>query len=337
MARSVSKTSTASSTCAEWLADTRSIDSTDVAAESSVATRSAHAHGPTAAAAGQGRLALVLALVLGFLLVEVVVAFASNSLALLADAGHMLTDAAGIGLALLAIWFAGRPATPEKSFGYYRLEILAAVVNAVLLFGIAGLIVVEALRRLTEPPDVIGMPMVIVAAAGLVVNLASLRLLRAGAQASLTVRGAYLEVLGDLLGSVAVIVAGLVILTTGWTTIDPIASLVVAALIVPRTWRQLRDAVDILLEATPENVDLAAVRRHILEGVDVADVHDLHAWTLTSGMHVVSAHVVMRTGADPAQVLDELCACLADDFDMEHSTIQLEPADRRSLEHVAHP
>ena len=296
-----------------------------------------HSHGRSTAAAGQRRLLAVFALVSGFLIVEVVGALLTNSLALLADAGHMFTDAAGIGLALLAISFAQRPATPERSFGYYRVEIFAAVINAVILFGVAGFIIYEAIQRLGAPPEVLGLPMLGIAAVGLVVNLVAIRLLRAGAATSLTLRGAYLEVLGDLLGSVAVIVAGLVIVFTGWTPIDTIASVIVAMLIVPRTWALLREAVDVLLQATPRGVDLDVVRDHLLRAVDVEDIHDLHAWTLTSGINVVSAHVVIRPGADPARVLDEVCACLTDDFDMEHSTIQLESADRRRLEHAMHP
>lgn len=294
-------------------------------------------HHASAAAAGARRLGLVLALVLGYLLVEVVAAIFTNSLALLADAGHMLTDAAGIGLALLAIWFAQRPATPEKSFGYYRVEIFAAIANAIILFGVAAYILYEAVQRLAAPPEVIAGPMLVVAVIGLLVNLISMRLLHGGAQTSLNLRGAYLEVLGDLLGSVAVIVAALVIGLTGWTPIDPIASVVIAGLILPRTWTLLREAVDILLQATPRGVKIEEVRQHILRARGVIDIHDLHAWTLTSGQNVVSLHAVMEPGADPAAVLDELCACLTDDFDMEHSTIQLETIDRRRLEDRAHP
>ena len=290
----------------------------------------------SAASAGARRMGIVLSLVVGYLAIEVAGGLLTNSLALLADAGHMLTDAAGIGLALLAIWFAGRPATPEKSFGYYRIEIFAAVVNAVILFGVAAFILYEAIQRFAAPPQVAGLPMLGVAVIGLGVNVVSMRLLHAGAQGSLNLRGAYLEVLGDFLGSVAVIVAGLVIILTGWTPIDPIASVVIAGLILPRTWALLREAVDILLQATPRGVDIDEVRRHILRARGVSDIHDLHAWTLTSGLNVVSLHAVMDPGADPALVLDELCACLTDDFDMEHSTIQLETIDRRRVEHGAH-
>lgn len=296
-----------------------------------------HLHGSSAAGAGTQRLMVVLAMVSGFLVIEVVGGLLTNSLALLADAGHMLTDAAGIGLALLAIWFARRPATAEMSFGYYRIEIFAAVANALILLAVAGYILNEAIRRFAAPTAVIGLPMLAVATVGLVVNLISLRLLQAGAKGSLNLRGAYLEVLGDLLGSIAVIAAGLVIIATDWTPIDPIASVVIAALILPRTWNLLREAVDVLLQATPKGVDLEEVRQHILRAAGVADVHDLHAWTLTSGIHVVALHAVMEPGTDPAAVLDELCECLSEDFDMEHSTIQLETIDRRRSEHRGHP
>lgn len=276
-------------------------------------------------------------LVVAFAVVEIVASTLAGSLALLADAGHMVTDAAGIGMALLAIWFAARPATEEKSFGYYRVEILAAVLNAVLLFGIAAYILVEAVRRLVSPAEVSSLPMLVVAVIGLGVNLVALRMLATHQESSLNLRGAYLEVLGDLLGSLAVIVSAVIILATGFRAADPIASVLIAVLILPRTWALLRDAVDILLQATPRGVDMSEVRRHILEAGGVRDLHDLHAWTLTSGINVVSVHVVLRDGSDPGLVLDELASCLCDDFDMEHSTIQLERSDRRRVEHVSHP
>ncbi|MGI8828287.1 MAG: cation diffusion facilitator family transporter [Candidatus Limnocylindria bacterium] len=295
---------------------------------------SSHPH--SAAGAGRGRLTIVFGLVVAFLVVEIVASAITNSVALLADAGHMLTDAVGVGLALLAIHFGARPATPSKSFGYYRLEILAAVVNAVILMGVSVYILIEAYRRFSQPPEVHSVGMLVVAGIGLGVNLVSLRLL-SGAGTSLNMRGAYLEVLGDLLASVAVLIAGFVILATGWTQADPLASVVIALLILPRTWNLLREAVDVLLQATPKGVDLDEVRAHLLRGEGIVDAHDLHAWTLTSGIHVVSAHVVIEPAADPTRVLDEVCRCLSEDFDMEHSTIQLETIDRRRLEEGAHP
>jgi cobalt-zinc-cadmium efflux system protein len=290
----------------------------------------------SAAQASRDRLRLVFGLTLAVLVIEVVGGVASNSLALLADAGHMLTDVAGIGLALLAIWFAGRPAHGGRTFGYLRLEILAAVVNAVILFGVTAFILFEAWRRLSEPVDIATDLMLAVALVGLVANSVSLYLLRKAQGESLNMRGAYLEVMGDLAGSAAVIVAAVVIAATGWTPADAIASATIALLIIPRTWTLLREAVDVLLEATPKGIDLDVVRSHILDAEGVADVHDLHAWTITSGMNVVSAHVVLDESADPPQVLDELCRCLAGDFDIEHSTFQLESPDRTRLEESAH-
>jgi cobalt-zinc-cadmium efflux system protein len=294
-----------------------------------------HAH-VSAARAARGRLLAVLVLSLVALAVEVVGAVVANSLSLLADAGHLLTDVVGIGLALLAIWFAGRPPTLGRTFGYLRLEIIAAVANAILLFGVAGYVVFEALRRLADPPEIAAGVMLAVALVGFAANGVSAFLLRDAQRSSLNVRGAYLEVLGDLGGSAAVIVAAIVIALTGWDAADTIASLLIAALILPRTLGLLREATDVLLEATPRDVDLDHVRRHILDAPGVIDCHDLHAWTITSGMNVVSAHVVLARGADAAAALDELSRCLADDFDIEHSTFQLETADRRRLEERSH-
>ncbi|MFP5342564.1 MAG: cation diffusion facilitator family transporter [Candidatus Limnocylindria bacterium] len=290
----------------------------------------------SAAGANRGRLAVVFSITLAVFVVELVGGFLANSLALLADAGHMFTDVAGIGLALTAIWFAGRPATGGRTFGYLRLEVLAAIVNAVLLFGVGAFVLFEAWRRLSEPPEIASGLMLGVALLGLGANAVSLFLLRDAQSESLNMRGAYLEVMGDLAGSVAVIVAAIVIALTNFTAADAIASAAIGLLIIPRTWRLLRDAIDVLLEATPKGIDLDLVRRHILEAPGVADVHDLHVWTITSGMNVVSAHVVLRDGAEPPAVLDVLCRCLSGDFDIEHSTFQLETADRRRLEERPH-
>ena len=296
----------------------------------------AHDHAHSAAAAHRGRLTVVFAVTLVILVVELVGAALSGSLALLADAGHVLSDGAGVGLALLAIRFAARPATPQRTFGYYRLEILAAVVNAVLLFGVAGFVLVEAWRRLSEPPAVASGLMLAVAAVGLVANAVSMWLLRDGQRTSLNMRGAYLEVWGDLLGSVAVLAAAAVIALTGFRAADPIASAVIAVAILPRTWRLLREAVDVLLEAAPKGVDLAEVRRHLVETPGVTDVHDLHAWTITSGLPVLSVHVVLERDADAGKVLDGLGACLAGHFDIEHSTFQLEQPEHRGHEGATH-
>jgi cobalt-zinc-cadmium efflux system protein len=288
------------------------------------------------ARAGRDRLAIVFGISLTVFVVELVGGFLANSLALLADAGHMFTDVAGIGLALVAIHFASRPASADRTFGYLRLEILAAVVNAVLLFGVAAVVLFEAWRRLADPPPVATGLMFGVGILGLAANSVSLALLHDAQAGSLNLRGAYLEVLGDLAGSAAVVVAAVVIARTGQTGADAVASVLIALLIIPRTWRLLREAVDILLEATPKGLDLEVVRAHIRQAAGVADVHDLHAWTITSGVNVVSAHVVLQPGADPPAVLDELCRCLSGDFDIEHSTFQLETADRRRLEEMDH-
>jgi cobalt-zinc-cadmium efflux system protein len=294
-----------------------------------------HSHG-TAAAAHRTRLVTVFAITLAVFAVELAGGIAANSLALLADAGHMFTDVAGIGLTLGAIWFAGRPATEGRTYGFVRVEILAAVVNAVFLFGIAAFVLYEAWRRLSEPPEIQTGLMLGVALVGLAANGLSLFILRDAQRDSLSIRGAYIEVLGDLAGSAAVIVAAIAIVATGWTGADAVASVVIGLLIVPRTWHLLREAVDVLLEATPKGIDMVEVRRHILEAPGVADVHDLHAWTITSGMNVLSAHVVLEPAADAPAVLDELCSCLTGDFDIEHSTFQLETADRRRLEEARH-
>jgi cobalt-zinc-cadmium efflux system protein len=284
-----------------------------------------HVH--SAGAAHRTRLVWVFGLTLSILVVEVVGGLLSNSLALLADAGHVFTDVFGIGFALAAIWFAGRPATSARTFGFLRLEILAAVGNALLLFGVAAFVLFEGWRRLSEPAEVASGLMLAVATVGLVVNAISLYLLRDAQGHSLNMRGAYLEVMGDLAGSVAVVVAALVIAFTGWTAADAVASGVIGLLIIPRTWALLREALDILLEATPKGIDLDVVREHILEAPGVAGVHDLHAWTITSGMNVVSAHVVLKEGAQTGDILDHLGMCLSDDFDIKHSTFQLETAE----------
>jgi cobalt-zinc-cadmium efflux system protein len=288
--------------------------------------------GDSHSAAGRHTRALIGAIALGsgVLVVELVAGIASNSLALMADAGHMFADVSGLTLSLGAIWLAARPRSAARTFGLYRLEILAAAGNAVLLLGIAAFILYEAVRRLASPPDLEPRIVAVVAALALLTNLVSLRLLSSGRRESLTLRGAYLEVTGDLLGAGAVLVAGLVILATGWRQADAVASILVALLIVPRTVSLLRDSLDVLLEATPKEVDLSQVERHILEAPGVIAVHDLHAWTITSGMNVLSAHVVLADDGRPGDVLDHLGLCLADDFDINHSTFQLETA-----EHVA--
>ena len=299
-----------------------------------------HAHAGTAAASQRGRLTLVFAITVSVLVAEVIGGMLSGSLVLLADAGHMAADAAGVGLSLLAVVWAARPPTSKRSFGYQRAEILAAVVNAVVLFGLGAFLIIEAVRRLSDPGTPEAGIIAVVGAAGAAANTVSLLLLRRGQAESLNIRGAYLEVMSDLLGSVAVLAAAAVIATTGFDRADPIASLTISVLIIPRTLRLLRDAVDVLLEATPKNVDLDDVRRHILETPGVLSCHDLHAWTITSGVPVLSAHVVIedRLWADgsAAQVLDRLAECLHGHFDVEHSTFQLEQDTHADHEAVLH-
>ena len=300
-----------------------------------------HSHVPATAGAGQRRrLAVVLGLTLAVLVAEVVGAALTGSLALLADAGHMATDAAGIALALGAVTLAQRPPMGRRTFGWQRLEILAAVANGLLLVAVAGYVLVQAVRRIGDPPEVDSGPMLVIAGIGLAVNLVSLAVLYRGRTASLNVRGAYLEVMADALGSVAVVSAALVITTTGWTPADTLASLVIGGLVLPRAWHLLREALDILLEAAPRGVDLAQVRSHIL-GVDgVVGVHDLHAWTITSGLPVLSAHVVVTDDALEAghggRVLDALCACLGEHFDVPHCTFQLESGAHAGHESPVH-
>ncbi|MEO8329048.1 MAG: cation diffusion facilitator family transporter [Candidatus Nanopelagicales bacterium] len=301
---------------------------------------SPHAHGASSAATQRGRLLVVLAITCVVLLVEVVGAAVTGSLALLADAGHMLTDVAGIGLAVLAMSFAARAATPQRTYGYYRLEILAAVANAVVLLAVAAYILFQASQRWSDPPDVDAVPMLLFAGVGLVANFIAMLVLRQGAAVSLNVRGAYLETFADVLRSLGVIVAAVVILTTDWLRVDAVVSALVALMIVPRTWTLLRDAVDVLLEATPKGIDLDEVRAHIMTVPGVVATHDLHVWTITSGMPVLSVHVVVSDDViahgGSGQVLDHLADCLADHFDVAHCTFQIEPAGHVDHEHSPH-
>jgi cobalt-zinc-cadmium efflux system protein len=295
-----------------------------------------HGHGGSAAAEHKGALQLVLAITVAILAAEVAGALWSGSLTLLADAGHMLMDAGGLALALLAIRFGQRSPSQARTFGYLRLEILATALNALLLFAVAVFVMVEAVRRLIHPPQVASGIMLAFGIVALCGNACSLLLLRRGQGQSLNIRGAFLEVLSDFLGAAAVIVAALVITATGFERADPIASLLIGVLIIPRTWQLLRQATDVLLEATPKDVDLGDVRRHMLETHGVIDVHDLHAWTITSGVNVLSAHVVVSAEDLAGRVLDQLGGCLADHFDIEHSTFQIEPPGHRDHEPILH-
>lgn len=297
-----------------------------------------HAHGLTATGKHRRRLVAVLAITVAVVLVQMVGAALSGSLALLADAGHMLSDAAGVFIALLAAWIAARPASDLRTYGYQRAEVLAALANALVLVVISVVIFTEAIRRIGAAPEVQTDIMLYAAVLGAAANLVSLLILRGAQKESLNVRGAYLEVLGDLLGSFAVIVAAVVIMFTGYYAADTIASVIIALMILPRAWHLLRDVVDVLLEATPKGVEVQMIREHILSVAGVVAVHDIHIWTITSGMPVFSAHVVVEDavlsarGAD--QVLDKLATCLGSHFDTEHCTFQLEPASHS--EHESH-
>ncbi|MBY0228957.1 MAG: cation diffusion facilitator family transporter [Gemmataceae bacterium] len=270
-----------------------------------------------------------------FFFVEVVGGIWTNSLALLADAAHMLTDVAGLGLALFASWMSTKPTSPTKTYGYYRVEILAALANAVVLFLMSFYILYEAYRRFSEPPEVNSGPMLAVAAVGLAVNVIGIWLLREASKGSLNMQGAYLEVMGDLLGSVGVIAAAVIMLATGWWYADPIFSVVIGLFILPRTWSLMRQAVDVLLEATPAHINLAEVEQAMLGVEGVASVHDLHVWTITSGIEALSAHVVLAEAASPEvarSVVERAAAALKEKFKIGHTTIQVEHASRKEQE-----
>jgi len=266
----------------------------------------------------------VFGLTAGFLVVEAAVGLLTGSLALLADATHMLVDAGGVMLSLVAVWFAERPATPAKTYGYYRVEILAALVNGVVLCVMAIAILVATYERMWQPPHVPGGPILAVAVLGLAVNLTSLWLLRAGEGESLNVRSAYLEVLGDAVASGVVIVAGAAILLTGWRWVDMAAGALIAVFILPRTWALLRQAVNILLEGAPPHLDVREIEDALAAAPAVRRVHDLHVWTLTSGREAMSVHVVVEAGAPSDKILEDLHLILHTRFGIDHTTIQVE-------------
>ncbi|MFG2332942.1 cation diffusion facilitator family transporter [Streptomyces sp. NPDC048604] len=299
-----------------------------------------HSHGGppptgTAAAAYRGRLRIAFTITLCVMVIQIVGGVLADSLALIADAAHMATDAIGLAMALVAIHFANRPPSQNRTFGFARAEILAALANCLLLLVVGGYVLFEAVQRFMEPAETKGGLTIAFAAVGLVANVISLSLLMRGRQESLNVRGAYLEVLADTLGSVTVLISAGIILATGWQYADPIASIVIGLMIVPRTLKLLRETLDVLLEAAPKGVDMAEVRAHILALPGVQDVHDLHAWTITSGMPVLSAHVVVDQDALDSvgheKMLHDLQGCLGVHFDVEHCTFQLEPVG-----HAAH-
>jgi cobalt-zinc-cadmium efflux system protein len=286
-----------------------------------------HAHGAASAGARhRGRLLAAFAVLAVFMVVEVVGGLVTRSLALLSDAGHMLTDVTGIGMALAAIHLASRGSRrSHRTFGWYRLEILAALANAVLLLGVAGYVLVEAIRRFRDPAEVLGTPMLVIAVAGLAANLVAFALLRDGARESLNVEGAYLEVLADTVGSIGVIVGAVVLQLTGWTWVDPAVGIGIGLWIVPRTVRLGGQALRILVQAAPPGTDVDAMRADLAALDGVVDVHDLHVWTLTSDMEVASAHLMVSTRTDHHGVLDQARDLLRSRYGIGHATLQIEP------------
>jgi len=297
-----------------------------------------HAHGT---GSNRRRLSISIGIVAAVLLLEVLGAWLTGSLALLADAGHMLSDLFGLIVALIATVVAARPPTDRATFGFARAEVFGALINGLILIGVAAVVSVAAIGRLISPSEtaVLGTPMLVVAVIGLIANVAAIVLLRPAAAGSINMRGAYLEVLGDALGSIAVIVAAIVILTTGFAQADAVASLVIAGMIVPRAYYLLRDVVRVFSQATPADTDVGEIRAHLLGTTGVVDVHDVHVWAITSGAHVFTAHIVVEphvlaNGA--GAILDELSGCLAVHFDVAHSTFQLEPAEHAEHEDDQH-
>lgn len=289
----------------------------------------AHVHG-SAGQRSRQRLFFVFCLTSVILLVELFVGLWTGSLILLADAAHMFSDVAALGLALFAIWFAGRPAPPQATFGYYRIEILAALVNALFLAIVTFFVVREAISRLQAPPDIHGIPVVITGVIGLVANLVAVRVLHNDAQHSLNVKGAYLEVLADTLGSVAVIVSAVLVLQFGWVLADPILTLLIGLFMVPRIFLLLREATDVLMEAAPRNLDLQDLRRAVLQQPGVVGLHDLHVWTITSGRVCLSAHVVAEENVDRDAVINRVNELLRSRYQLDHTTLQVEGATEQA-------
>lgn len=286
-----------------------------------------HSHGGsagTAAGRHKSRLGMAFGLTFSFMLAEVIGGLWTGSLALLADAAHMLTDAGGLALALVAIRFAEKPATPQRTYGYVRMEILSALANAVVLLLLTIYILYEAYQRFLEPPPILGGPMLAVAVVGLIVNLISMKLLAGGSSESLNVKGAYFEVLSDMLGSLGVIIAAVIVMATGWTLADPIVGAGIGLFIVPRTWILLKQAVHILMEGTPPEVDIALLEKSLLALPGVSAVHDLHVWTLTSGLDAMSAHIVVADMTRGRETLIAANRLLAEEFGLKHTTIQIE-------------
>ncbi len=276
----------------------------------------------------RARLAWTLGLTLVYMVAEVVGGYMADSLALLADAGHMFSDAAALGLSLFAAWISLRPPTPQHSYGYYRAEILAALANGAALIAISILIFIEAVHRLDTPQPVEGVLMLGIAAGGLVINLIGLAILHSGKDESLNIHGAWLHLLTDAMGSVAALVAGGLIWQFGWNWADPLASILIGLLVIYSSWNLLKQAIAILMESTPPHLNVDAVRSAMIVAPGVCGVHDLHIWTITSGMDSLSAHVVLLPGHEGNAALDSLRRILHEQFGIDHITIQIEPASQ---------
>jgi cobalt-zinc-cadmium efflux system protein len=276
----------------------------------------------------RGRLAWTLALILGYMVAEIVGGYLADSLALLADAGHMFSDAVALGLSLFAVWISSRPPTPQHSYGYYRAEILAALANGATLIAIALVIFIEAFHRLGTPAEVQGPLMAAVAAGGLVVNILGLLILHSSRSHSLNMRGAWLHLMTDALGSIAALGAGALVWAYGWNWADPVASILIGLLVIYSSWELVKQAIAILMESTPQEIDVDAVRNAMMGTPGVCGVHDLHIWTITSGMESLSAHVELLHGFEAHATLDNLRQALHDSFGIDHITIQIEPAGR---------
>lgn len=283
-----------------------------------------HDHG--AAGANERNLRIVLALTASFMAAEVIGGIAFKSLALISDAAHMFTDAAALAIALVAIRIGKRAADHKRTFGYYRFEILAAAFNAVVLFLVAAYILYEAYQRFRSPPEIQSLGMLMIALLGLAVNLVGMRMLRAGSRSSLNVKGAYLEVWADMLGSLGVIFAALVIYFTGWAWVDAVVAALIGIWVLPRTWKLLKESLNILLEGVPVDIGLDEIEQALLAVPGVREIHDLHVWALTSGKNSLTVHAVLAEGADEQTVLAAVTKTLAERFSMRHVTVQIEAA-----------
>lgn len=271
-------------------------------------------------------LKIVFTITLIYFIIEVIVGFMSNSLALLSDAAHMLTDVAGQALALFAIWMASKHRNSKKTYGYLRTEIFSALINAIVLIFISGYILYEAWQRFQDPPKVAGFSMLIVASIGLIINLISMKILKSGSEESINIKGAFLEVVADMLSSIAVIIAGIIILSTGWLLIDPIISALIGLFILPRTFGLLKESVDILLEGVPKDVNYDAVEKYISKNPGVDSIHDLHIWSLTSGVNALSGHIIMKpetTITEMNDIIFKIKKELNSSYKISHTTLEV--------------